>query len=209
VATTTSRRRDDTPWLHYGPWLLFALIVGSVGIAIDPWVGVGLGLVELLTGAGYGLLCRVGRGGAEIRDRLFVPRTMLKDEALIDVVEDLLWAVRHVEDDVLAEGDHEKLMALYQDSVSFTAANPEYRPVHEATASLVLAHLVRQREASRPGPRGESPEAWRTVCEEIGEELRQIAAALPEGDAIRRGVERGLPASAAAVTAPDANLLAA
>jgi hypothetical protein len=181
-------------WLQYAPWLLVAVVVGAVGIAVDPWVGLGLGLVEVLTGAGYAALCQVSRGGAEIRDRLLAPRMKLGDEALLDVIEDLLWAVRRVEIDAPGDGNSETLMALYEDSVSLTAANPLYRPVHQATASLLLAHLVRRREATRPGPESGATEAWRTVCDDIREELRQIAATLPEDDSVRQGVERGLAA---------------
>lgn len=192
--TTTAARRQNPPLLHYSPWLLFALCLVGVGVYIDPLIALGLGVIEVMTGAGFGVAQRVSRGGAEITARLVTSHRKLADEALNEVIADLLWGVRSLDEGAWSEQWAEQLMSLYNESMALTAANPQYRPVHQAAASLLLAHLVRRREEARPGPKGGTEAEWRTVCDEIRDEVRQIAAALPEGDAIRQTVEQRLTA---------------
>jgi hypothetical protein len=185
---STLAPRHHSPLVHYSPWLLFGLGLLGVAVVIDPLVAVGLGVAEVLTGAGYGLACWLGRRGAELRTRLMAPGSKLSDEALGDAIMELLWAVRSLDGDVVSERHLKQMMLLYESSVVLTAANPEYRPVHEAATSLLLAHIVRRRETTRPGAEGGTAAEWRTVCDEIQEELRKIAATLPEGDSIRQVV---------------------
>jgi len=178
--------------LHYSPWLLFGLGLVGVAVVIDPLVALGLGAAEVMTGAGYGLACRLGRGGAEIRARLMTPHSKLTDDALGDAVMELLWGVRCLEENAVSPKQMLQLMSLYEGSVVLTAASPEYRPVHQAAAALLLAYLVRRRETSRPGVDRRTLDEWRTVCDEIRSELMQLASALPQGDSIRQVVEHEL-----------------
>jgi hypothetical protein len=192
--------RHHSPLLHYSPWLLFGLGLLGIAVVIDPLIALGLGVAEVLTGAGYGMACRLGRGGAEIRARLMEPGSRLTDDAQGDAIMELLWGARSLEVDAPSEKHLRQMMLLYERSVVLTAANPAYRPVHQAAASLLLAHVVRWRETSRPGGNGGTVEEWRTVCSEIRAELRQIALALPEGDSIKQVVAHELSLSAQGAT---------
>jgi hypothetical protein len=199
---TTASPHRHPPLLQYGPWLLIAAGLVAVGVYVDPLIAVALGGLECLTGAGFGLANRLGRGGAEITARVITSYTKLTDEALGEVVADLLWGIQSIDGSAWDEHQATRLMSLYDESVTLTAASARYRPVHQAAAALLLAHVVRQRETARPGPKSGTTVEWQTVCDEIRDELRQIAAALPEDDAIRQAVERGLtPATRARVAA--------
>ena len=171
---------------------MFAVGLVGVAVVIDPLVALGLGVVEVLTGAGYGLACWLGRSGAELRARLTAPHSRLRNDALGDAVMELLWGVRSLDGDMMSEKHLKQMMVLYENCVVLTAANPDYRPAYEAATSLLLAHVVRCRETSRPGAAGGTMAEWRTVCDEIHNELHQIASTLPEGDPIRRIVQHEL-----------------